>query len=148
MLFFFLLVLKTKLCMRKSLFKIEVSKFFWHAAVHGVAKSQTQLSDWTTTELFCKGPLSKYIRFCGAQSLLQRIDSLCLQSVKATISQVETHRCHSVFSKTLLALKSEFLQPEHFQSSVKIIHSLRAVQKHFYHWSQFVILPLKIAQMR
>ena len=21
----------------------------WHAAIHGVAKSQTQLSDWTTT---------------------------------------------------------------------------------------------------
>ena len=33
----------------------------WHAAVHGVMKSQTQLSDWTTTELlsclscFCLG---------------------------------------------------------------------------------------------
>ena len=24
----------------------------WHAAVHGVANSQTQLSDWTTTNLF------------------------------------------------------------------------------------------------
>ena len=23
----------------------------WHAAVHGVAKSQTQLSNWTTTML-------------------------------------------------------------------------------------------------
>ena len=22
----------------------------WHAIVHGIAKSQTQLSDWTTTE--------------------------------------------------------------------------------------------------
>ena len=50
----------------------------WHAAVHGVAKSQTQLSDWTTTELFCKGPRSKYIWFCGAQSLLQLLNSVCL----------------------------------------------------------------------
>ena len=24
----------------------------WHAAVHGVTKSQTQLSDWTTTEFY------------------------------------------------------------------------------------------------
>ena len=26
----------------------------WHAAVHGVAKNQTQLSDWTTRTTFCK----------------------------------------------------------------------------------------------
>ena len=26
----------------------------WHATVHGVAKSQTWLSDWTTTKLYCK----------------------------------------------------------------------------------------------
>ena len=25
----------------------------WHAAVHGVAKSQTQLSDWTELNLHC-----------------------------------------------------------------------------------------------
>ena len=24
----------------------------WHAAVHGVSKSQTQLSNWTTTDSF------------------------------------------------------------------------------------------------
>ena len=28
----------------------------WHAAVHGVTKSQTQLSDWTTTELLMDFP--------------------------------------------------------------------------------------------
>ena len=27
----------------------------WHAAVHGVTKSQIWLSDWTTTLLFCPG---------------------------------------------------------------------------------------------
>ena len=26
----------------------------WHAAVHGVAKNQTQLSEWTTATTFCK----------------------------------------------------------------------------------------------
>ena len=25
----------------------------WHAAVHGVAKNQTQISDWTTTKCAC-----------------------------------------------------------------------------------------------
>ena len=29
--------------------EIEKDREAWHAAVHGVAKSQTQLSDWRTT---------------------------------------------------------------------------------------------------
>ena len=29
--------------------KIVKDRESWHAAVHGVAKSQTQLSDWSTT---------------------------------------------------------------------------------------------------
>ena len=29
----------------------------WQAAVHGVAKSQTQLSSWTTTTIICRGIL-------------------------------------------------------------------------------------------
>ena len=33
-----------------KLWKMVREREAWHAAVHGVAKSQTQLSDWTLTE--------------------------------------------------------------------------------------------------
>ena len=37
-----------------KLWEIVKDRGAWHAAVHGAAKSQTQLSDWTTaTELLC-----------------------------------------------------------------------------------------------
>ena len=37
-----------------KLLEIVKDRGAWHAAVHGAAKSQTQLSDWTTaTELLC-----------------------------------------------------------------------------------------------
>ena len=38
----------------------------WCAAVHGVTKCQTQLSDWTTT--CTQSPLAKTGTFCGLQS--------------------------------------------------------------------------------
>ena len=31
--------------------EIVKDKGAWHAAIHGVAKSQTQLSDWTTVKI-------------------------------------------------------------------------------------------------
>ena len=35
----------------------------WHAAVHGVTKSRTRLSDWTTTHSVCdSGPISSLSR--------------------------------------------------------------------------------------
>ena len=34
-----------------KLWEIVKDRGAWHAAVHGVTKSQTQLSDWTTTRL-------------------------------------------------------------------------------------------------
>ena len=41
----------------------------WHAALHGVAKSQTQLSDWTTTKQY-KGELVDLPPSFSAQCLL------------------------------------------------------------------------------
>ena len=35
-----------------KVWKLVMHKKAWHAAVHGVTKSQTQLSDWTELILF------------------------------------------------------------------------------------------------
>ena len=36
----------------------------WHAVVHGIAKSWTWLSDWTTTKIFTKTKIKKKITGC------------------------------------------------------------------------------------
>ena len=47
----------------------------WYAAVHGVAKNQTQLGDWTTNSITTSE--NRSIKFCSSRNWLT-----CLQSLK------------------------------------------------------------------
>ena len=51
----------------------------WHAAVHGVTKSQTQLSDWTTTTIHFEFTFAYSFKECSAAAakLLQSYLTLC-----------------------------------------------------------------------
>ena len=53
--------------------KIVKDREAWHAAVHGVTKSQTQLSDWTTTTMKLKGKFH-----ARDQQLLTLMEGMCI----------------------------------------------------------------------
>ena len=58
-----------------KLWEIVKDRQAWHAVVHGVAKSQTRLSDWTTTEDFsiCV-PLFEFDHYCLNQEVMLKIN--------------------------------------------------------------------------
>ena len=66
----------------------------WHAAVHGIAKSQTQLSDWT--ELLSCSPY-QYLKSCGLRDLSPHVHHtrLGVLSSAPSILQAPTPPHHS-----------------------------------------------------
>ena len=53
----------------------------WRAAVHGVAKSQTWLSNWTATTMFSYNPLNVYKADSDVLSSIPDFGTLCFLSV-------------------------------------------------------------------
>ena len=104
-----------------KLWELVMDRVAWHAAVHGVTKSQTRLSNWTTT-----------------------IHSLDFQGIKITWGRVCRHTHRHVLMFTVL-----LPQPNHllwfslnwYESTVRNIGTYPcAVHKHFFHWDSAQIL--------
>ena len=73
----------------------------WHAAVHGVAKSQTRLSNWTElnwmpkllSRIFSKN--SKYLSYNSVNSMSQDSANNCSSTLPRTKVRVRKHRAEN-----------------------------------------------------
>ena len=63
----------------------------WCATVHGVAKNQTQLSDWTTTTTTLKAESEEEVK-----NLLRVKEESQKADLKLNIQKIETIQCNSI----------------------------------------------------
>ena len=82
----------------------------WHAAVHGVAKSRTQLSDWTELELLLK--LLKGFFYCSCCLVAQSDSTLC-DPMGCSMPGFPVHHQLPEFTQTHVHWVGDAIQPSH-----------------------------------